>query len=144
MFIKNCAVGESNPGPSRGRRRLYHLTNRALDNDTWYPFLWLLGTISISQKGRDYVIVVITMNDSRCGSTFIFAMIYLKGVYLWILKMSIWFRQVIVIWSRWFSHTRVHCSHFIRTCDLPCTLLYCFKVNVYFRRLVKARRALIC
>jgi hypothetical protein len=24
-----CAVGESNPGPSRGRRRLYHLTNRA-------------------------------------------------------------------------------------------------------------------
>jgi hypothetical protein len=27
---KDCAVGESNPGPSRGRRRLYHLTNRAL------------------------------------------------------------------------------------------------------------------
>jgi hypothetical protein len=25
-----CAVGESNPGPSRGRRRLYHLTNRAV------------------------------------------------------------------------------------------------------------------
>ena len=81
--------------------------------DTWYLFLWLLGTISIfSQKGRDYVIVVITMNDSRCGSTFILAMIYLKGVYLWILKMSIWFRQVIVIWFRWFSHTRLLCSHF--------------------------------
>ena len=132
--------------------------------DTWYLFLWLLGTISISQKGRYYVIVVITMNDSRCGSTFIFAMIYLKGIYLWMLKVSIWFRQVIVIWSRWFSYTRLYCSHSIRTCDLPCTLLHCFKVNTYFRRLnlhtflvypfwyqvypivilVKARRALIC
>ena len=43
---------------------------------TWYNFDFF------SQKGRDYVIVVITMNDSRCGSTFNFAMIYLKGVYL--------------------------------------------------------------
>ena len=29
MIKRKCAVGESNPGPSRGRRRLYHLTNRA-------------------------------------------------------------------------------------------------------------------
>ena len=135
----------------------------------WYmvSFLWLLGTISISRppkKGRYYVIVVVTMNDSRCGSTFYFAMIYLKGIFCEYARWSNWCGQVIVIWSRWFAHTRLHCSHPVRTCDLQCALFHCFKVNVYFRRLnlhtflvypfwyqvypivilVKARRALIC
>ena len=155
------------PRPRRWERRILATRPSRIFHDwyvvsisliTWYNF------DLISQKERYYVIVVITMNDSRCGSTFIFAMIYLKGIYLWMLKVSIWFRQVIVNWSRWFSYTRLYCSHSIRTCDLPCTLLHCFKVNTYFWRLnlhtflvypfwyqvypivilVKARRALIC
>ena len=93
-----------------------------------------------------------------------FAMIYLKGIFCKYARWSNWCGQVIVIWSRWFAHTRLHCSHPVRTCDLQCALFHCFKVNVYFRRLnlhtflvypfwyqvypivilVKARRALIC
>jgi len=40
---------------------------------------------------------VITMNDSRCGSTFIFAMIYLKGIFCEYARWSNWCGQVIVI-----------------------------------------------